>query len=157
MRRFVFVASLIFLLFASNALALSVVTSGGSTYITGTVYKHKIYPGNEVPFAHVDVACGTGAASIIANHKGDFAVAFDKLDCTSGSTVSVQAWSPDGSLFGELITSCTKGAKCKDVVCHVTNASPVLTGESEIPEFSALTAALALAGAGIAFMFLRRK
>lgn len=149
--------SILFLFLLADAFALGMTTVNGSTYITGTVYKHKIYPGNEVPFAHVDIACGSGSASITANHNGDFAVAFDKSTCPSGSTVSIQASSPDGSLFGELITSCSRGTKCKDVVCGITNASLVLSGENEIPEFSALTALVAVVVAGMAFMFLRRK
>ena len=150
---------LILLLFlASNVFALKMMTSGSTTIITGTVYAYKISPGKEVPFAHVHVFCGDSSAQIIANSKGDFAVGFDRSVCKPGDTVEVHAHSPDESLFGELITSCSKGAKCKDIVCSVTNASPVLlSDEHEIPEFSTVMAGVALLGAGIGFIFLRRK
>jgi hypothetical protein len=152
------VLPILVLLLASNVFALKMMSAGSSTIITGTVYAYKISPGKEVPFAHVHIFCGEGSAQIIANSKGDFAVGFDRSVCKPGDTVEVHAHSPDESLFGELITSCTKGAKCKDIVCSVTNTSPVLmSDEHEIPEFSPTTGVAALVIAGVAFIFLRRK
>jgi hypothetical protein len=159
MRKIALLLPILFLLLVSNVFALKMITTGSTTIITGTVYEHRILPGNEVPFAHVHVFCGEGSAQLTANGKGDFAVGFDRSVCQPGSTIEVHAHSPDESLFGELITSCTKGSKCKDIVMDVTNASPVLLsseGEHEIPEFSPVMAGLALLGAGIGFMFLRR-
>ncbi|MEM4244924.1 MAG: hypothetical protein QW404_00420 [Candidatus Nanoarchaeia archaeon] len=153
-----FITLVLFLLLISNVFALSMTTSGTTTIITGTVYKFKILPGNEVPFAHVNIFCRDASAELTANYKGDFAVGFDKNECMPGDTIEVQAYSPDYSLFGELITSCTKGARCKDIVCNVTNASPVLTDyKHEIPEFSPLAAGLALLGSCLGFIILRRK
>lgn len=156
MRKIVFITSILFMLVVGNVFALKMIPAGGYTLITGTVYAHNIYPGNEVPFAHVDITCNSASASINANNEGDFAVGFDRSLCKPGDTVSIDASSPDGSLTGELTTSCSTGSNCKDVVCDVTNASPVLN-DPEVPEFSGVAAGLSLAGAAAGFIILRRK
>lgn len=146
----------IFMLLISSAFALTMSESGNTTIITGTVYRGSIYPGHEIPFAHIDVSCGSASASLNANSEGDFAVGFDKSDCKQGDTLSVHAVSPDGLVSGDLTTSCSKGTNCKDVVCGVMNASPVLNLENEIPEFTPIYALVALVGSGVMFILLRR-
>jgi len=128
------------MLIAIPAMALAVEEK--VTVIDGTVFTGTNMFSDPAEGATVDISCENNSQEVQSNSDGYFRAVFDAGDCSMGEDVTV----------------------CSGDVCDTRN----LIGETtrinllgfklfEIPEFSAVAASLAFAGAGIGYLALRRR
>jgi hypothetical protein len=147
MKKIAFIIPILFLMLIVNVLAVD------CTFVTGTVYFPSIGEGNTVANADITITCipASGIPKVLpsfsAQSDGTFAAQFCSSTCPSGSTIKV------GAVSGGLAGETTK--ECLNSVC---NFGVVLSNDPDgMPEFSPLTALVALFGACVGFMFLRRE
>jgi hypothetical protein len=121
----------------------AVVTAPNPTIVTGHVYMDGT--NNPVPNVLVTVTCPAGDGFIltnVTNPSGMYAVEYTAEQCHEGNTVHI----------------CAGDDNCVDATVFKSNVwKNIVYKNLEIPEFGWMAAGVALIGAGLGFMLLRKK
>jgi|SRR3989338_440268 len=134
-------------LFIIAALALLVLPVAFGTVEKPTVVDGHVYTGVNMftPPAvgvEVDVTCEEETDTVVTNSEGYFSVVFGVGDCS----------------LGEEVTACA-GEVCdtRTLIGETTRINLLGFKLFDVPEFGAVAASLAVAGAGIGYLALRRR
>lgn len=115
------------------------------TMVCGKVYWEGTDPLQPVASADVSVDCNGNVLTATTSSGGQYCVCYDLYECDAGDTATATATKEDASGNN---SGVVEGTGC-GINIGIVNIL--------IPEFSAAAAGVALIGAGLGFIFLRRK